>query len=204
MCCMSVALGSRDTHAVGPHPVGMALPSLSIPVPELGRIFSPQGSLPKGSGTPWPWRRGLWEPVPPLLPITALNSNHQNGGETVWGFVKINKFKEKASNVFPQQPRRHMGCLASSPPRLLIIKREKKARQKVKGSWGQSPGNTGDSNVLLAGGRGSSMGRPASPCGWSGGMGTASPVSPGMEVTARWALPCPQGCSAASRPRQPC
>lgn len=50
MCCTSVALGSRATHTVGPHPMGMALPGPSIPVPELGRIFSPQGSLPKGEG----------------------------------------------------------------------------------------------------------------------------------------------------------
>lgn len=32
--------------------MGMALPGLSIPVPELGRIFSPQGSLPKRSRHP--------------------------------------------------------------------------------------------------------------------------------------------------------
>lgn len=121
----------------------------------------------------------------------------------MWGFVKTNKCKEKALYMFPQQPRRHAGCLAF-PPRRLIIKREKKGRQKAKGSWGQSPGNAGDSNVLLPGGRGSSAGSRASPRGRSGGMGRASLASPGMEAMARWAWRRPQGCPAASLPWQPC
>lgn len=58
----------------------------------------------------------------------------------------------------------------------------------MKGSWGQSPGNAGDSNVLLPG-RGSSTGSSARPCGWSGRMGWASLVSLGW----RWQ------CSGHSR-----
>lgn len=136
MCHTSMALDFRDTHAIRPHPVGLAgvaLLGLSIPVPELRRIFAPQGSLPKGSRHPSALGQGLWELGPPLLLITALKSNRQNGGETARGFVKTNKFKEKASYVFPQQPRRHAGCLGFHLL-LLLLKGKRKGSRKRRGA----------------------------------------------------------------------
>lgn len=47
-----------------------------------------------------PGRQGLWEPAPPPFPVTALNSNCQNRGETARGFVKTNKLKEKPRTRF--------------------------------------------------------------------------------------------------------
>lgn len=98
-------------------------------------MFAPQRSLPKGSRCPSVPVGGLWEPAPSLLPVTALNSNRQNRGETVQGFVKTNKLKEKALCMFPQQPRRHEGCLAfPPPPAALLLKGKRKESRKQRGA----------------------------------------------------------------------
>lgn len=83
----STALSFRNINALQPCYMEVAwvvLPSFSTPVPELGKIFAPQGNLPKGSGSPPGLGRRLWN----WFSVAALNSTSQSRGEMEQALLK--------------------------------------------------------------------------------------------------------------------
>lgn len=97
----STALAFRNINALQARYMGMAwvvLPSFSTPVPELGRISAPRDTFPKGLGAPSPGEGAV-----ELVPCCCSEQQQQEQRGDGAAFVKINKFKEKALNVFPQQ-----------------------------------------------------------------------------------------------------
>lgn len=153
-----------------------------------------EGIQPKGPGG-----GGQWEPPhtpsSPFLPLTATTVGRGWRGRWHRALLKQIHSRKRPCACFPSNcdVMRDVWAFVLHPPLLLLlVKREKKEKQKAKGSWGQSPGNVG---TAVASGRGDVAGaRGLQPGG--GRMGTG----PQCPLGWRWQ---PQGLSSASQPQPP-